>query len=128
MQSKSVFFFFKLLVTLPNYTEAGKRVNATVSRLRLKKQDHLSSTDDLTVHFGQCISTKDDPFVQNTALLLVRWQTLHVYARIIRYAIEFSTVVRYKGLRKLQRATQFFQEAQVTYAYLLDRAGCRQSD
>ena len=73
MRSKSKKFNFKLLVTLQNNTEAGKRVSATESLLRstiFEKQDHRSSTDDLTVHFGQCMSTRDDLFVQNTALLI----------------------------------------------------------
>ena len=42
------------------------------------------------------------------ALLTAYWRTVYVYARSIRYAIDFSAVVR-KGVRKLQRATQ--QEA-----------------
>ena len=80
-------------MTLPNNTEAGKRVNATGSLLLVKRG----------TKFGQYISTKDDLFVRNTALLITYWQTVLVYASSIRYAIV------------LQRATQLFQEAQATY-------------
>ena len=69
-------------MTLPNNTEVGKRVSATDSSHRIRTRSgqnksvrdeelisreaghlsiHLSSTDDLTVHFGQCISTKKRP-------------------------------------------------------------------
>ena len=39
------------------------------------------------------------------AYLIMYWQTVCVYARGIRYAINFSTMVK-KGLRKLQRTTR----------------------
>ena len=104
MHSKNDFFYFKLLVTLPNNTEAGKRVSAT-EITTFEKQNHISSTDDLTVHFGQCISTKDDPFVPNTALLVAYWQTVYVCAWSIRYAIDFSTAVR---KRSLQASRNYF--------------------
>ena len=32
-----------------------------------RKAEHLSTTNDLTVHFGQCISTKKDLFVRSNA-------------------------------------------------------------
>ena len=59
-----------------------------------RKGKHLPIRNDLTVYFGQCILTKDDLFARNTALLLAYWQTVYVYARSIRYAIDFSTAVR----------------------------------
>ena len=43
------------------------------------------------------------------ALLIAYWQTVCVYARSIRYAIDFSTVVK-REVSKLQRATQFFRK------------------
>ena len=55
--------------------------------------EHLSTTKDLTVHFGQCISSKNDPFVRNAASLNSYWQIVYVYARSIHYAINFSTAV-----------------------------------
>ena len=69
MHWKSENFNFKLLVTLPNDTEAGKIVSVTESLLLLKSQT-LSSTNDLTIYFGQCISTKRDPFVRSNLLLI----------------------------------------------------------
>ena len=59
----------------------------------LRKAEYLSTTNDLTVHFGQCISIKKDSFVRNTVLLNACWQTVYEYASSIRYAINFSTAV-----------------------------------
>ena len=69
MRPKSKVSNFELLVTLPNNTEAGKIVSATDhpigydrigqnksvhdEELISRKSEHLSTTNDLTVHFGQ---------------------------------------------------------------------------
>ena len=109
---------FKLLVTLPNDTEAGKTVSATERLLLLKSK---------TIFQAQRIWRYILANVFQPKMTSSYWQTAHVYARSIRYAIEFQQRSE-KGLRKLQRATQSFQGAQVTYGYLLDRADHRQSD
>ena len=94
-------------MTLPTNTEAGKESvllihpigydrsgqNKSLRDEELRNAEHLSTTKDLTVHFGQCISTKKDPFVRNISSLNAYWQTIYVYARIIRYVIDFSAAV-----------------------------------
>ena len=73
-----------LLIQPIGYDRSGQNKSVHDEELISRKSENLSTTNDLTVHFGQCISTKDDPFVRN----------VYVYARSIRYAIDFSTAVR----------------------------------
>ena len=91
---------FKLLVTLPNNAEAGKRVSVTDSshRIRperqnksmrdeeLRKAEHLSNVKrqrsdgtNLVMCFNQ-----NDLFIWSTATLNAYWQTLRVSSKIIR--------------------------------------------
>ena len=55
---------------------------------------------------------------------------LYVYARIIRYAIDFSTAITKRSFASFNELLFFFQEAvlQATYGHLLDRASYGQSD
>ena len=110
-----------LLIHPIGYNRSEQNKSVRDEELIYKKVEHLSihlsSTDDLTVHFGQCISTKDNPFVRN----------MYVYARSIRYVIGFIKSSQRKGLASFNQATQILQ-AQATCGCLLDRAGCRQSD
>ena len=76
-----------------------------------RKSEHLSTTNDLTVHFGQCISTKDDPFVRN----------MYIYARIILYAIDFSTTARERASQALIELLKVFKHRPPTAACLIER-------
>ena len=59
----------------------------------MKESVRYLSTNDLRAHFGQCNSTKKDPFVQITTSLKAYWKTIYVYARSIRYRINCSMAV-----------------------------------
>ena len=76
-----------------------------------RKSKHLSTTNDLTAHFGQCISTKNDPFVRN----------IYVYARSIRYTIDFSTAVREKASQASIELLKFFKHRPPTAICLIER-------
>ena len=76
-----------------------------------RKSEHLSTTNDLPIHFGQCISTKDDPFVRN----------IYIYARIILYAIEVSTAVRERALQASIELLKVFKHRPPTAACLIER-------
>ena len=69
--------------------ESVREKNGSLTR---RKAEH-PSTIDLTVRFGQCISIKKGFFVRNTASLNAYWQRVYVYARSIRYEIDFSTAI-----------------------------------
>ena len=77
-----------------------------------RKPKHLSTTNDLTVYFGQCISTKDDPLVRN----------MYVYARSIRYTIDFSTAVRERASQASTELLKIFKHRPPTVACLIERA------
>ena len=70
----------KLLLTVPNNTEAGKRVSATESLLLLKSQTIFQAQ---IAYFAQYILSKDNAFVRNI--------TNRVLANNIRIASNFST-------------------------------------
>ena len=78
---------FKLLATLPNNAEAGKIINVTDSSPRIRP-DLLRS---------ECCNTKN-----------AYWQTVYIYARSIRYAVDFSISGRRKEPRKFRRANHIF--------------------
>ena len=95
--------FFNLLLALQNNTEAGKRVSETESLLLLK--NHMIFQVQMA-HFGQCISTKDDPFVRSVNNRV--FTTVYVYARSIRYAIECFNSKAYPVLFR-EKGSQFFR-------------------
>ena len=85
--SKAKFSNFKLLVTLPNNTGAGKKsvplihpsdttgaVRTRNKEIIARKAEHLSTTN---------ISLRSE-----TGTLNAHWRTLYVYARSIRYVID----------------------------------------
>ena len=80
-----------LLIHSIEYDRSEQNKSVDDEELISRKSEHLPTTNDLTVHFGQYISTKNDPFVRN----------IYVYAvnRSIRYVIDFSTAVRKRALQ-----------------------------
>ena len=95
MRLRSEISKFKLLVTLPNiiqkrakksvlpiypigYDRSGQKKSVRDEELICRKAEHFSTTNDLTVHFGQCISTQKDLFVRSTAELIAYFQTIYV--------------------------------------------------
>ena len=73
-----------LLIHPIGYDRGGQNKSVHNEELISRKSEHLSTTNNLAVHVGQCISAKVDTFVRN----------MYTYARSIRYAIDFSTAVR----------------------------------
>ena len=73
-----------LLIHFIGYNRSGQNKSVHDEEIISKNSEHLSATNDLTVHFGKYFSTKDDSFVRN----------MYVYARSIRYTIDFSRAIR----------------------------------
>ena len=66
MHSKNEISNFKLLVHPIGQDRSGqKKAVHDKELISRKKAERVFITDDLTVHFGQCIPTKDDPFVRS---------------------------------------------------------------
>ena len=105
-----------LLIHPIGYNRSEQNKSVRDEELIYKKVEHLSihlsSTDDLTVHFGQCISTKDNPFVRN----------MYVYARSIRYVIEFSRAVSETASQASIKLLKFCKHRPPTAACLIERA------
>ena len=74
--------------------------------LSSRKPEHLSTTN---------------AFVSLHNLSRIGKQYHVLYARNIHYAVDFLISGRRKGVRKLRRATQFFQ-AQATYGCLIEQS------
>ena len=134
MDSKSEISNIKLLVHPIDwdifYFEqdvSGKKKSVRDEELISRKAEHVSITYDLTVHFGQCISTKD-PFVRSAALLIVYWQTVYVYTRSTRYVIDFSTAARKRASQASTNYSVLSGSSFAGYGHLLIRASCRHSD
>ena len=104
-----------LLIHPIGYNRGGQNKSVRDEEFTSRKAEHLSihisSTDDLTVHFGQCILTKDNPFVRN----------IYVYARGIRYAIDFPTAVRERASQASTELLKFFKHRPLTAACLIER-------
>ena len=105
-----------LLIHPIRYDRSGQNKSVRGEGLISRKSEHLSihlsNTDDLTVHFGQCISTEDDSFFRN----------IYVYARSIRYVIDFSAAIRERTSQASIELLEFFKHRPPTAICLIERA------
>ena len=65
-----------LLIHPIGYDRSGQ--NKSLSDKELGKVEYLSTMNDLTVYFGECILIEKDPFVRKSASLNAYWQTVYV--------------------------------------------------
>ena len=112
-----------LLIHPIGYDRSGQNRSLGNEELISRKAEYRSTTNDLTVHFGQFISTKKKgPFVRNTASLNAYWQTVYVHVRSIRYAIDFPTAAGKKALQVSIDLLKFFKPRPPRAICLIEQA------